>query len=58
MKIPLSGLKTDNPAYPLLRAQLTYLGITDVVGNAAGTTLQDTLCSTAGLQPGYDGQVC
>jgi len=48
-------MKIDSPAFPLYRAQVTYEGITDVIGNAFGTTLQDTLCSTAGQQPSYAG---
>lgn len=55
MRVPLSGLRIDSPAVPLLLAQVSYQGVTDVIGNVGGTTLQDTMCSTAGLQPGYDG---
>ncbi len=57
MRVPLSGLKLDNPAWPLLQALTAYWGITDQNGNAAGTSLIDSLCSTAGLQPSYAGQV-
>lgn len=57
MRVSLSGLKLDNPALPLLRAQVTYQGTTDIIGNAFGTTIQDTLCSTVGLQPSYAGQI-
>lgn len=57
MKVPLSGLKLDNPAWPLLQASVTYWGITDQLGNAIGTTLIDSLCSTAGQQPNYAGQM-
>ena len=55
MKVSTSGLRQDSPAKPLLLSQVSYQGTTDVAGNAFGTTLQDTLCSTAGLQPGYAG---
>lgn len=58
MKIPMSGLRIDSPAWPLLQAQITYWGITTAVGSVFGTTVVDNLCSTAGLQPRYVGQVC
>ena len=55
MKVSTSGLKLDSPARPLLLSQISYQGITSADGNALGTTLQDALCSTAGLQPSYAG---
>jgi hypothetical protein len=39
MRIPGSGLKKDNPAWPLLQAGIAYWGVTSANGNAAGTTL-------------------
>jgi len=53
MKVPQSGLRLDNPSWPLLQALTSYWGITTANGAAAGTSLIDALCSTAGLQPGY-----
>lgn len=38
MRLPISGLKIDNPAFPLLQAEISYWGITDAAGNAFGTT--------------------
>lgn len=58
MKVSTSGLRQDSPAMPLLQAQITYQGITTAVGSAFGTTLVDNLCSTAGQQPAYTGQLC
>ena len=40
MKIP-SGLRIDNPAWPLLQAHITYWSITSADGNALGTTIVD-----------------
>ena len=51
MKLP-SGLRIDDPAWPLLQAHVSYWGITSAAGNALGTSLVD-----AGLanEPSYDG---
>ena len=57
-KVPLSGLKLDSPAWPLLQALTTYWGITTAPGSAFGTSLIDGLCGTAGIQPSYAGQTC
>jgi len=50
MRIPQSGLKIDNPAFPLLEALLSYWGTTDNNGNAAGTTIR---CGALALEPSY-----
>jgi hypothetical protein len=55
MRIP-GGFRIDNPAWVLIPADIAYWGITTANGNAAGTTLIDALCSTAGLQPSYANQ--
>lgn len=57
MKVP-SGLRVDDPAFPLLQVHISYWGITTAAGNAFGTSLVDALCGTAGLQPNYAGQIC
>ncbi len=57
MKVSTSGLLQNSPAKPLLLAQVSYQGTTDQIGNAFGTTLQDTRCSTAGQEPSYAGQI-
>ena len=50
------NFRIDTPSFPLYRAQVTYEGITDAVGDAFGTTLIDSLCSTVGQQSNYAGQ--
>jgi hypothetical protein len=54
MRIP-SNIRVDSPAWPLLQAYISYVGITTGAGSAFGTTLVDALCSTASLQPSYQG---
>ncbi|MBA7636426.1 hypothetical protein ES703_44044 [subsurface metagenome] len=49
MKVP-SGLRIDSPAWPLLQALISYWGITDNNGNAAGTTIR---CGDLALEPSY-----
>ena len=61
MKIPQSGLRIDNPAWPLLQTAISYWGMTTAAGNAFGTSLVDALCGTAGRQPSYaipSAQIC
>ena len=50
MKTP-TGLKIDNPAWPLLLALISYWGTTDNDGNAAGTTIR---CGGLATEPPYD----
>ncbi len=50
MKIPQSGLPLDNPAWPLLQAEIAYWGITSGNGNAGGTTL---VCADLDNHPTY-----
>jgi hypothetical protein len=52
MRLP-TGLRIDSPAWPLLQAHISYIGITTAAGSAFGTSLVDALCSTAGQQPSY-----
>lgn len=52
MKIPQSGLHIDNPAFPLLQAQISYWGITSAAGAAAGLTV---LCADLANQPPFIG---
>jgi len=49
MKVP-SGLRIDNPAWPLLQALVSYWGVTDADGNVGGTTI---LCGDLALEPSY-----
>lgn len=56
MKNSTSGIRVDSPSFPLLKAGITYWGVTTGAGAVTGLTLVDSLCSTAGLQPGYVGQ--
>jgi len=51
MRVPLSGLKIDNPAFPLLQALISYWGTTDNNGNVGGTTIR---CGGLALEPPYD----
>lgn len=55
MRYPNSGLRIDSPAHPLLQVLISYWGQTDGAGNALGTTLVDSQCSAATLQPSYVG---
>lgn len=52
MKIPGSGLRIDNPAFPLLQTAISYWGISDAPGSALGTTL---ICGDLANQPSFDG---
>ncbi len=52
-----SGFYIDSPSWPLYRAMVSYEGISTAPGNILGTTLVDALCSTAGIQPSYVGQI-
>lgn len=36
MRVPSSGLKIDNPAWPLLQALVSYWGVTDNDGASRG----------------------
>jgi len=49
---PLSGLRTDNPAFPLLQALISYWGVTSADGGAGGANLQ---CADLATQPEFDG---
>ncbi len=53
MKTP-EGIYLDDPAWPLVQAQVSYWGITDAAGNAGGTTLA---CADLANEPGYVGHV-
>jgi len=55
MKIPQSGLRLDNPAWPLLQALISYSGITSGAGAASGLTL---VCADLVNEPSYDGLLC
>ncbi|MHB8084335.1 MAG: hypothetical protein ACYDHZ_00720 [Dehalococcoidia bacterium] len=50
MKIPQSGLYTDNPAFPLLQDIISYQGVTTANGVPAGTTF---VCADLANQPSY-----
>ena len=50
MKTPGSGLRKDNPAWPLLDALISYWDTTDNAGLAAGTTLR---CGGLANEPSY-----
>ena len=52
MRVPASGLKQDSPAMPVLYAKLSYWGISDGDGLAAGTSV---VCSNLGNEPTYLG---
>jgi hypothetical protein len=52
MKIPQSGLRLDNPAWPLLQALISYSGITSGAGAASGLTL---VCADLDNHPTYVG---
>lgn len=49
MRTP-SGLRIDNPAWPLLQAGIAYWGVTSGAGNALGTTL---VCADLDNHPTY-----
>lgn len=51
MRVPDSGLYLDNPAKPLLRALISYQGITDAAGAVDGGTL---VCGGLANEPPYD----
>ncbi len=51
MLVPSSGLKIDNPAWPLLQALISYWGTTDNDGNVAGTTIR---CGGLATEPPYE----
>lgn len=51
MRTPSSGLKIDNPAWPLLQALISYWGTTDNNGNVAGTTIR---CGGLATEPPYE----
>jgi len=53
MKLPVSGVRIDNPAFPLLQALISYWGITSGVGAATGLTV---VCADLVNQPTYLGQ--
>jgi len=50
MRIPQSGLRIDSAAWPLLRSQVSYWGITSGPGNALGTTF---VCADLDNWPTY-----
>ncbi|TET43279.1 MAG: hypothetical protein E3J60_00530 [Dehalococcoidia bacterium] len=50
MRTP-SGLRIDNPAWPLLQALISYWGTTDNDGNVAGTTIR---CGGLATEPPYE----
>lgn len=52
MKIPQSGLRIDNPAFPLLQAHITYWDISTANGSPLGTTL---VCNGLANEPSYAG---
>ncbi len=54
MRVPSNGIYIDDPAYSLVKAIISYWGITSGAGNAGGTTL---VCSDLATQPSYDGLV-
>lgn len=53
MKLPQSGLILDNPAFPLIQAEISYIGRTSANGNAGGTTF---VCADLANEPSYVGQ--
>jgi hypothetical protein len=52
MKIPNSGIRIDDPSYPLLQGLVSYWGVSTANGSALGTTL---VCADLANQPSYDG---
>ena len=52
MRVPQSGLKLDSPSWPLIKAVISYQGITDAVGAATGTTV---VCGDLANEPSYQG---
>ena len=50
MRTPGSGLHTDNPAWPLLQALISFWGVTDADGAIGGTTIR---CGALALEPSY-----
>lgn len=52
MRIPQSGLRIDDPAFPLLQAGLAFWGVTTGAGNALGTTFT---CADLDNFPTYVG---
>ncbi len=50
MKVPGSGLRIDDPAWPLLQALISYWGVTDNNGAGAGTTIR---CGALATEPSY-----
>lgn len=55
MRLPQSGLKIDNPAWPLLQALISFWGVTDAAGAASGLTI---VCGELVNEPSYDGLLC
>jgi len=53
MRIPGSGLRIDDPAWPLLQAEIAYWGITTAAGLATGLTI---VCADLANEPSYVGQ--
>lgn len=51
MRLPFSGLKKDNPAFPLLMSGISFWGITDNNGAGTGLTIR---CGALALEPPYD----
>jgi len=52
MRLPSSGLRIDNPAFPLLQAFVAYWGVTSANGAASGLTL---VCADLDNHPSYVG---
>ncbi len=52
MRLPNSGLRIDNPAWPLLQAHISYQGTTTASGSVGGTTI---ICADLVNEPNFDG---
>lgn len=50
MRLPQSGLRIDNPSWPLIQGQISYWGVTSANGNALGTTF---VCADLDNWPTY-----
>ena len=54
MRVPQSGLRIENPAWPLIQAVISYWGTTSANGNVLGTTVVDDALAN---EPSYQNHV-
>ncbi len=51
MRVPSSGLRIDDPSFPLLQGLISYWGVTTANGAGTGLTIR---CGALALEPPYD----